>query len=136
MTPALWLKDVFEKSLSTFLLFGVTLLAAGTQVDISFAHTLATAGVAAVFVVVLNAIPSLALPASPPWMDVAGRAAKSFLQALIAIVVAAGSGWLDVSVWQAGLIAGIAAAASVIKGSLAIRAVPDSISPASLAKAA
>lgn len=135
MTFSLWLKDVFEKSLSTFVLFAVTLLAAGQAIDMSFAHELATAGIATVFVVVFNAIPALALPVTPPWADVAGRAAKSFLQASIALVIAAGSGWVDVSVWQGALVAGVAAAAAVVKGALAVKAVPNSISPASLAKA-
>lgn len=131
-----WLKDVFEKSLSTFVQFGLTLLIAGQAIDMSFAHQLATAGLAAVWVVVLNAIPALALPNEPPWADVAARAGKSFLQAVLALVVAAGSGWLSVSVWQGALIAGVVAAATIVKGALAIKAKPDAISPASLAKAA
>lgn len=134
MTLSLWLKDVFEKSLSTFVLFAVTLLAAGQAINESFAHEMATAGIATIFVVVFNAIPALALPAEPPWADIAGRAAKSFLQAALALVIAAGSGWIDVSVWQGGLIAGIAAAASVIKGAIATKK-SGTISEASLAKA-
>lgn len=133
MTPGLWLQDVFEKALSTFVLFALTLVVAGQAIDMSFPHELATAGLATVWVVVFNAIPALALPQSPPWMDVAGRAAKSFLQAALALVVAAGSGWLNVSVWQGALVAGAAAAATVLKGAIAVKVAPNTISPASLA---
>lgn len=137
MTFQLWLKDTFERAFSTFVLFGLTLLAAGTQVDLSFAHTLATAGLATVWVVVLNAIPSLSLWANPtPLQDVLMRASKSFMQACLAIVIAAGAGWISIDVWQGGLIAGITAAASVLKAFVAERTRTDTVTPASFAKAA
>ena len=134
MTFGVWLKDVFEKSLSTFVQFALTLIIAGQALDMNFAHELETAGIAAIWVVVLNMIPALTLPAVPPWMDIAGRAAKSFLQAAVSVLVAAGFGWLDVSVWQGALVAGVVAAATVVKGAIALKAVPDAISPASVAK--
>lgn len=137
MTPADWLKDTFERAVSTFVLFGATLLAAGSAVDMSFAHQMATAGIAAVLVVVSNALPGLNFSSSNPFFDVMQRAAKSSLQAGVAIVVAAGSGWIDVSVWQGAGMAGLAAGAAVIKGWIATRIHPaETITPASLVKPA
>lgn len=37
------------------------------------------------------------------------RAVKTFLQAALAVVIAAGLGWLNVNVWQAAGTAGMAA---------------------------
>lgn len=137
MTLQLWLKDTLERAVSTFVLFALTLLAAGTQVDLSFAHTLATAGVATVWVVVLNALPALSVWANPtPLQDVLMRASKSFIQAVIALVVAAESNWISVDVWQGGLVAGIVAAATVVKAFVAERMTANTLTPASFAKAA
>jgi hypothetical protein len=135
VTFGTWLKDLFEKSVSTFIQFGLTLIIAGEAINMSFAHEMATAGIAAIWVVVFNSVQVLALPELPPWADVLARAAKSFSQAALAVLIAAGSGWLEVSVWQGALIAGVVAAATVLKGALAIKAVPNAISPASLAPA-
>lgn len=137
MTFKLWLKDTFERAASTFVLFGLTLLAGGAALDISIAHQMATAGVAAAFVVVKQAMFAGNPPSFPnPYLDALARAGWSFGQAVIGVFVAAGSGWIDVSVWQAGLVAGVAAAASVLKGVIAIKRSPATITPASLAKAA
>lgn len=137
MTFRLWLKDTLERSLSTFVLFGLTLLAAGQALDISFAHQMATAGIAAVFVVVKQAAAAGNLPSfSNPYFDALARAGFSFIQAALAVLIAAGSGWIDTSIWQGALVAGVAAAASVLKGAIAVKAQPDTITPASLAKAA
>lgn len=133
MTPADWFKDTLERAVSTFILFGVTLLAAGSAVDMSFAHQVATAGIAAVLVVVSNALPGLNFSSQNPFFDVLQRAAKSSVQAGFAILVAAGSGWLDVSVWQGAGMAALAAGAAVIKGWIALRIHPaETITPASL----
>jgi hypothetical protein len=137
MTFQLWLKDTLERALSTFVLFGLTLLAGGAALDISFAHQMATAGLAAAFVVVKQAFEAGNPPSFPnPYLDALARAGWSFVQAAFAVLVAAGSGWLDVSVWQGAIVAGVAAAASVLKGLIAVKAQPDTITPASFAKAA
>lgn len=47
--------------------------------------------------------------------DLGTRAFWTFIQTLLAIVVAAGANWVDPKVWQAGAIAGGAAVLSAVK---------------------
>lgn len=129
-----WVLDTGERAVSTFIGFAVTLLVAGQAIDMSFAHQLATAGVAAVWVVILNAFPSLNFSYAPDTLqDVLARAGKSFIQASGALLVAAGSGWYVASVWQSAGIAGGAAAWAVIKSWLASRRPNSTVTPASVA---
>lgn len=46
---------------------------------------------------------------TPKMKDVLVRAAKTFVQAALAVVVASGTGYVDVNVWKAAAIAGGAA---------------------------
>lgn len=134
MNLSTWIKDTAERVVSTFIGFALTLLAAGDALDMSIPHQLATAGVASIFVVVMNALPSLNFSYAPGTVqDILARAAKSFLQAAVALLVAAGSGWLDASVWQAAGVAGVAAAAAILKSWIASRRPANTVTPASFA---
>jgi hypothetical protein len=46
------------------------------------------------------------------WKEVLERAALTFGEAVLAVVVPSGTGWLDVAVWKAALAAGGAASFS------------------------
>lgn len=48
------------------------------------------------------------------WRDIAERAALTFVQAALAVVVAAGADFLDVNLWKAAALAGCAAVFSLI----------------------
>lgn len=50
--------------------------------------------------------------------DILERAAWTAAQSALAVLVAAGTGWLDVNVWKAAGIAGVAAGLSALKTSL------------------
>lgn len=135
MTLSAWLADTFERAASTFIQFALTLLIGGQALDISFAHQLATAGIAAFFVVVLNALPSLNFSFAPDSLqDMLARAAKSFVQAMLAVVVAAGSGWISVTMWQTALVAGVVAAATIVKAWLATHMKQPTLTPASVVR--
>lgn len=47
------------------------------------------------------------------------RAAKTFLQAALAVLTAAGTGLIDVAVWKAAAVAGIAAVLSYAQNAIA-----------------
>lgn len=130
-----WLADTFERGASTFIQLGLTLVIGGQALDISFAHQMATAGIAAFFVVVLNALPSLNFTFAPDSLqDTLARASKSFLQAMLAVVVAAGSGWISVTMWQTALVAGVVAAASIVKTWLASKMKSPTLTPGSVVR--
>jgi hypothetical protein len=49
------------------------------------------------------------------YRDLAERAAFTAVETALAVVVAAGSGWVDVNVWKAAAISGVAAGLSAVK---------------------
>jgi len=65
--------------------------------------------------------------------DTIERVVVTFVQAFLAVVVAAGTDWLDVSTLRAAAIAGGAAVLAALKAVVATRT-PDTVSPASLAR--
>jgi hypothetical protein len=135
----LWLKDTLERTIVTFLVAIGSLLSvdALSDFDADMGKKLGTAGIIAAAAFLKNT----ALPKSglglPPYVDIAARAAWSAVQAGAAVIVLAGTAfaWYDASHWQAVGVAALAAAISVVKGALALRIVPNSITPASLASA-
>lgn len=140
MTFVLWLKDTLERSVVTFLVaVGSLLTVTGiTNLDMDAGKLIGTAGIVAAAAFLKNA----ALPASgtglPPALDVAARAAWSAIQAGAAVIVLGGTAfeWYTASAWQVVGVAALAAAISVVKGALAVKLVPNTVTPASLAKAA
>jgi hypothetical protein len=67
------------------------------------------------------------------WLkDTVERVVFTFLEAFLAVVVASGQDWIDVSTAQAAAVAGGAAALAVLKAAIASRKT-DTVSPASLA---
>jgi hypothetical protein len=66
-------------------------------------------------------------------MVIGERVIVTFVEAFLAVVVAANTDWLDVSTLRAAGIAGGAAVLAVIKAAIAART-PDTVSPASLAR--
>ena len=68
------------------------------------------------------------------WLkDTLERAAFTFAEAFIALVLAAGTDWLNLSTIRAAGIGALAAALAVVKAAIATRT-PDTVSPASLAR--
>lgn len=57
--------------------------------------------------------------------DLLERAAWTAVQSALAVVVAAGSGWLDVNVWKAAGVAGVAAGLSALKTAVVARRSTD-----------
>jgi len=69
------------------------------------------------------------------WLiDMAERAAFTFLETFLALVLASGTDWLDLSALRSAGIGALAAALAVIKAAIASRTTGD-VSPASLAPA-
>lgn len=70
---------------------------------------------------------------SSTWLkDTLERVISTFAQAFLAVLIAAGTDYVNVSTWKAAAVAGGAAVFSVLKSALAA-ARPNTISPASLA---
>ena len=68
------------------------------------------------------------------WLkDAAERVVVTFLQTFLAVLVAAGTDYLNVSTLRAAAIAGGAAVLAALKAVIASRT-PDTVSPASLAR--
>jgi hypothetical protein len=133
--PALlWAKDTGERAIATFFVVVIPLLLTGKAIDASLAAQAGMAGIAAVWAVLFNAFGSMpAFVTGSVWLDLLIRSSRSAMQAMLGIVVGAGSGWLDVTVWQGALLAAGAALGSVVKGFFASRMSKNTITPASLA---
>jgi hypothetical protein len=56
--------------------------------------------------------------------DLAARAGWTFAQSALGVVVAAGAGWLDLDVWNAAGVAGVAAALAAIKTAISFPLTP------------
>jgi hypothetical protein len=68
------------------------------------------------------------------WLiDTAERALFTFLETFLALVLAAGTDWLNLSTIRAAGIGALAATLAVVKAAIASRT-PDTVSPASLAR--
>jgi hypothetical protein len=68
------------------------------------------------------------------WLiDTAERAGFTFLETFLALVLASGTDWLNLSAIRAAGIGALAAALAVVKAAIASRT-PDTVSPASLAR--
>jgi hypothetical protein len=68
------------------------------------------------------------------WLiDTGERALFTFLETFLALVLAAGTDWLNLSTVRAAGIGALAATLAVVKAAIASRT-PDTVSPASLAR--
>lgn len=133
-----WAKDLSERALTTFgqslLVFLPTLLAGHPDTD--FWKTVAIAVIPAVLGVVLNGLLTLKpelLMIKSYYLDMFVRTLKTFLVSVIGTVLAAGPlDLFDASKWKVIILAGLVAAATVVKGALAQKFVKNTVTPASL----
>lgn len=141
MTPPLtfktWARDAAERALSTFvqaLVVFLPLVAAG-QWDEPGIRAIAAAALPALGSVILAAL-SIPFPAPSSWLlDVILRTVRTFVVTAASLFAADGFDLFNGDAWKGLAISAAVAALAVVKGALA-RSKPNTITPASLARAA
>jgi hypothetical protein len=132
MTLDRWIRDTAERMIATFVAAVIAWLLAAGSLDATWVEALVAATIPPVLVVLSNALPALVYTGPVWWIDALVRVARSFVQGFLGALLA-GQFVLDVSTLQAAAMAGLLAAAAVVKTLLA-RRVDGTISPASLAR--
>jgi hypothetical protein len=139
MTLVTYIKDVLERAATSFVqaVLALVVVAQFSDFNTSFVRQLATAGlVAAASTLKTMSIPKAGFGLTPA-IDVLARATLTAVFAAAATITAsAGFDLFSVTAWQAVGVAAVAAAASVVKSWIAERFVQNTLTPASLAKAA
>jgi hypothetical protein len=137
----LWLKDVAERAVSSFVVAVLALLGAqgwdelfaNGELNIAFVKTLATAGLVAAAVVIKQAgLPKSGFGLSAT-VEALYRAMWQGIQAGVAVFAADQFDWFDPTAWQGVGIVVIAALGSALKSFLADRFTTGTITPGSLA---
>lgn len=134
----LWARDTAERALSTLvqaLIVFLPAFAAG-QHDSNFIKTVAAAVITALFTVVLNAAQAFAPVIQSFALDLFVRAVKTFTVTIAGAFTASGADLFDVTKVKAIAVAALVTVAALIKGVIAAKFVKNTITPASLAKAA
>lgn len=134
-----WAKNAVERAAVSFgqAVVALVTFAGLSDFDISTAKALVTAGL----VGAAAAIKSTLLPTQgfgwSPFIDMLSRAGWTFVQTAAVTIVAASATFdaFSASAWQVVWVSAGAAALSVFKSWVAERAVPDTLTPASLAPA-
>ncbi len=137
MTPPLtfrrWLVDTLERSLASLvqaLLVFVPTVSGAWDGDVGKALIGAT--FPAVGAVILAAV-SASFPPPASWaLDAVLRTVRTFVVTVLSAMIADGVDLFDVTVWRSAALAGLMAAATVVKALIA-RRVAGTITPASLA---
>lgn len=135
MTPAQWAKDTAERALSTLvqsLLVFIPAILGPWNGEVGKA--ILAACLPPVATVLLNAVPHLRYETSVLWLDIAIRSIRTFSASILGALAATSFDLFDGSAWRLVALSAIMAAAAVIKGAIADKVVPNSITPASLAK--
>ncbi len=133
MTIDRWIRDTLERVAATFVASALTWLSAAHAFDANWVEALAIATVPPILAVVMSAMPGLTYTGPVWWIDAAVRTVRQAVQAACSVLLAAGSGIGDVTVWRGAAITAGMAALAVLKA-IAARRVGDTITPASLVR--
>lgn len=134
----LWVKDTEERALSTLVQALIVFLPAflAGQHDSNFIKTVAAAVITAVFTVMLSAAQAFTPIIKSYSLDLFVRALKTFSVVVAGAATSSGFDLFDVSKLKAIVVAALVTVAALIKGVLAEHFVKNTITPASLMKAA
>jgi hypothetical protein len=120
-TARTWVLSTGERALFTFLASWLSALILGGQFNVTFLEATLFAAASAALAVVTAAIRSLTPPSGNGTLDVVTRTGLTLLQAFTAAFVTSSAGGVHVTDWRAGALAGLAAAFTALKGSLAVQ---------------
>jgi hypothetical protein len=130
-------RDVAERAIATAVITALTFLVTADGLNFTLSEGAFTAGLVAGWTVVFTFIRA-ATPQSfsNAYVDIMVRMGWTFLQVSLGLVMAATFNWGDFNSWMAAGSAGLAAALSLAKGWIAERFISNTITPASMFKAA
>lgn len=134
----LWARDTAERSLTTFVQVIIVFLPAllAGNYDTNLGKTILVALLPALGSVILNAATAF-LPAVKSFVaDLVVRAARTFIVTVTGAMAATQFDLLSTAAWKAVILSAAVAVLAVVKGILAKHFVSNTITPASLAKAA
>jgi hypothetical protein len=120
-TARTWLLSTAERALFTFLASWFSALILGGQFNVTFLEATLFAAASAALAVVTAAIRSLSPPTGNGVLDVVTRTGLTLLQAFTAAFVTTSAGGVHVTDWRAAALAGLAAAFTALKGSIAVQ---------------
>jgi hypothetical protein len=120
-TARTWVLSTGERALFTFLASWLSALILGGQFNVTFLEATLFAAASAALAVVTAAIRSLTPPTGNGTLDVVTRTGLTLLQAFTAAFVTSSAGGVHFTDWRAGALAGLAAAFTALKGSLAVQ---------------
>jgi hypothetical protein len=127
-----WAVSTVERAVFTFAASFLSALALSGPFGIPAVDAALFAGASAALAVVTAAIRSLSPPTDDKTLDVVTRTGLTLLQAFVAAFVASTAGATHFSDWRAGALAGLAAALTALKGTLAVHVDAAKPTPASL----
>jgi hypothetical protein len=116
-----WALSTAERAFFTFVASFLSALTLGGAFSITAAGAALFAGASAALSVVTAAIRSLHPPTDNKALDVVTRVGLTLLQAFAAAFLASSAGATHFSDWRAGALAGLAAAFTALKGTLAVQ---------------
>ena len=117
----IWVLSTAERAFFTFLASWFSALVLGGQFNVTFLEATAFAAASAALAVVTAAVRSLSPPTGNAALDVVTRTGLTLLQAFTAAFVTSSAGAVHFSDWRAAALAGLAAAFTALKGSLAVQ---------------
>jgi hypothetical protein len=120
-TARTWVLSTAERALFTFLASWFSALILGGQFNVTFLEATLFAAASAALAVVTAAIRSLSPPSGNGALDVVTRTGLTLVQAFTAAFVTSSAGGVHFTDWRAAALAGLAAAFTTLKGSLAVQ---------------
>jgi hypothetical protein len=120
-TARTWALSTLERAFFTFLASWLSALVLGGQFNVTFLEATLFAAASAALAVVTAAIRSLTPPTGNGTLDVVTRTGLTLLQAFTAAFVTSSAGGVHFTDWRAAALAGLAAAFTALKGSVAVQ---------------